>query len=301
MRRAICCILPVVMAVALAAAVPAWSQTPSSSAGVVEGTGTHFEVTDSEYLNITLDSSELVTVSLTSVPDSITLSVEAAEGAAEAQLYWSGFEPDTEYHLYQDNFHNHFPFVTDASGGYTYVQDLTSPHLVIIQPDPSTIFLDSSGWSKPVGTWDPATKVATLTTDVSETIEVDASGITLDGSGHSSTQSTGSRGVFINGAGSGMSGITVKNLSVSGYGTGIDVNNASAITLSGDTISGCTTGVSLSNTTQSFISGNTISSCTTKQGNGIGIQVGNGCTGNLIAGNAIIKQRHRAQLHHRAR
>jgi len=51
--------------------------------GSVEGTGVHFEVMDSEYLNITLDSTEEISVTLESIPEMVTIHVESASGATE--------------------------------------------------------------------------------------------------------------------------------------------------------------------------------------------------------------------------
>jgi parallel beta-helix repeat protein len=282
MRSSVCRLL-LVVAIALATAAPVWAQALASPPGVVEGTGTHFEITDSEYLNTTLDSSEPVTVMLESVPRAVTLHIEAAEGAAAAQLTLSGFEPDTEYHLYQDDYHNHTPFTTDDSGSYTYLQDLASPHLVMIQPYPSTIFLNNSGWSQAgIGTWDPATKTGTLTTDVAETIQIDDSGITLDGHGHVSATTTLTRGVFVKGN---VTGVTVRNLTIAGYTYGIDMgNNCSALTLSGNWISSCTKGISVFKCDHSIITGNTVSSCST----GIDIQTDRNAIGNTVYCNSFL-------------
>ncbi|MBI5147830.1 MAG: hypothetical protein HZA37_01615, partial [Parcubacteria group bacterium] len=46
--------------------------------GATEGEGTHFEITDSEYLNITLDSSETIKLSMESIPEMITMMIDPA-------------------------------------------------------------------------------------------------------------------------------------------------------------------------------------------------------------------------------
>ena len=61
--------------------------------GTVEGVGVQFDVTDSAYLNVSLASTELVSVYLSSVPSVIELRVEAADGALAAQLTLSGLVP----------------------------------------------------------------------------------------------------------------------------------------------------------------------------------------------------------------
>ena len=114
--------------------------------GIVEGTGTHFEIADSEYLNLILDSSESVTVRIESIPEIITINIESDSPASAAEITISGFEPETTYHKYEDDFHNHEVFTTDSDGKYKYRQILKQPYIVFIQPRPSTIFLDNDGW-----------------------------------------------------------------------------------------------------------------------------------------------------------
>jgi parallel beta-helix repeat protein len=263
--------------------------TPGPAA--VEGTGTHFEVTDSDYLNITLDSSELVTVVLESVPRAVTLHIEAADRAATTELTLGGFGPDTEYHLYEDDYHNHTPFTTDGSGSYTYLQDLASAHLVMIQPYPSTIFLSNSGWSRTgIGAWDPATKTGTLTTDVSETIQIDDSGIVLDGNGHVSATTTATRGVFVKGN---VTGVVVRNLTITGYTYGVDTgNNCHSLTVSGNWISDCTKGISLFKCDHSAITSNTVSFCST----GIDCQTDRNAIGNAIYWNCLLGNSQQASV-----
>ncbi|MBI4690146.1 MAG: hypothetical protein HY754_07755 [Nitrospirae bacterium] len=81
--------------------------------GTVEGTGTHFEVTDSEYLNVTLDSSETIALRLESIPDMIIMNIESASDAASTQINISGFQPSTKYYKYEDGYHNLIEFTSD--------------------------------------------------------------------------------------------------------------------------------------------------------------------------------------------
>ena len=153
--------------------------------GIVEGTRTYFEVADSNYIDITFESTEPVHLRLESVPQMVIMDIERAEDADSTQITLGGFEPNTTYYKYEDSYHNLTEFTTNESGSYSYVQDLTERHLVFIQPSRSTIFLSDSGWSVPaVGSWDSVTKTGTLTQNVSETIQIDSDGITLDGDGN---------------------------------------------------------------------------------------------------------------------
>ena len=198
--------------------------------GTVEGAGTYFDVNDSDYLNIAVQSTEPVRLSLESVPEVVTMCIEAAEGATSTQLTLSGFEPLTTYYRYQDNYHNVTPFTTDAAGSCSYVQALSGPHLVFFRESPGTKYIPSD---TSIGTWNPLNRVYTLTTDVYETIQIDEDDLTLDGDGHSVTQisSGGTHGVFL----SGRTGVTVKNLNVTKYNYGIYLYSSNNCTLANNT------------------------------------------------------------------
>ena len=145
--------------------------------GTTEGTGIHFEITDSEYLNIVLDSTEKINLRMESMPEMLTMEIgPVSSSTPSAQIALSGFEPSTTYYKYQDDYHNLIKFTTDENGGYSYTQDLSESHLVFIQPRKSTKFIkdDSTGGDcSSIGNWDNATKTCILTTDVNETIQID--------------------------------------------------------------------------------------------------------------------------------
>ena len=247
--------------------------------GTVEGTGTYFEVTDSNYLNITLESSEPVNLRLESVPEMIVMDVNATNEAASTQITLTGFTPSTTYYKYEDDYHNGAAFTTDGSGSYTYTQDLSAPHLVFIQPGASTIFLSDSGWSDPtVGTWDPGTKTGTLTQDVYETIQIDSDDITLDGAGHTVTGS--GFGVYLP---SGRTAVTIKDINVRGFGYGIYLYYSSGNTLTANTASNNSFGILLFFSSGNTLTGNTASN----NGNGILLydSSGNTLTGNTASNN----------------
>ncbi len=254
--------------------MPAEPQMPTMP-GRLEGTGTHFELTDSPYLNITLDSSQPVKLVLESVPEMVTMHLESASGAASTEITLGGFLPSTTYHKYEDDYHNYTPFTTDDSGKYAYTQDLSQAHLVFIQPRASTIFLSSTGWSKPVGTWDAATKTGTLTQDVTETIQIDSNGITLDGNGHYVTGASTGIGVYLYG----RTGITIKNLNVRQFSYGIRLYSSSSNTLTGNTASNKYYGIVLAQS-----SSNTLTSNTANLNGRHGINLGNSSS-NTLTGN----------------
>ncbi len=225
--------------------------------GVIKGTGNYFEINDSDYLNITFESSEPVHLRLESAPQMVVMEIEAAGEITSTLITLTGFEPLTTYYKYQDDYHNLTEFITNESGSYTYTQDLTERRLVFIQPEPSTIFLSDSGWSDPtVGDWDPVTKTGTLTQDVYETIQIDSDGITLDGAGYKTvTGVPWGYGVFLNQ----KSNVTIKNITVEGFPIGIFIhNNSSNTTLTDNTVASGGTGIHLNYSSNTIWTGNTM-------------------------------------------
>jgi parallel beta-helix repeat protein len=262
--------------VVFTASVPAQAELNDPlSPGTVEGTGTYFEVTDSEYLNITLESSEPVTLILESVPEMIMMHIEAADVATSTQITLAGFEPSTTYYKYEDDYHNLETLTTDGDGSCSYVQDLSEVHLVFIQPNASTIYIpgDTS-----VGTWDSLTRTYTLTTDVYETIQIDEDNMTLDGAGHTVTgpdTSTSGYGVYLNT----RTSVTIKNVNVEGFSWGIFLNYSSNSTLTDNTSSNNYGGICLSSSNGNTLTGNTASN------NVSGIRIGISSNNNTLTGN----------------
>jgi hypothetical protein len=68
--------------------------------GQLEANGTHFELNNSESLNITLISSEPVKLVLESIPRIVTLHLESISGATSTQIIMSGFAPLTAYNKF---------------------------------------------------------------------------------------------------------------------------------------------------------------------------------------------------------
>jgi parallel beta-helix repeat protein len=203
-----------------------WEPRPP---GTIEGTGTYFEVTDSDYLNITFESSDPVHLILESVPDMVVMEIETTAGANFTEIALGGFEPSTTYYKYQDDYHIGEAFTTDEDGSYAYMQDLTVPHFVFIQSQPGTIFVPSD---TSIGTWDPATRTYTLTTDVyKETIQIDEDNLTLDGAGHTIAGGYTGRGVLL----PERTGVTVKNLNIQKFSYGITFLEGGNNTLIGNT------------------------------------------------------------------
>ncbi|MGQ9644395.1 MAG: hypothetical protein ACUVT3_11105, partial [Ignavibacterium sp.] len=88
--------------------------------GRAEGTGTYFEIKDSEYLNISLKNSQEIKVILESIPRMISLNIESAtKDINSTNLMIEGLEPSKTYYKYQDSYKNEAVFVSDENGSYS--------------------------------------------------------------------------------------------------------------------------------------------------------------------------------------
>jgi parallel beta-helix repeat protein len=223
-------------------------QLPESveTSGRVDGSGTYFEITNSAYLDVSLESTAEIKLTLESVPQVVTIRVKSAAGAASTQITLGGLLPSTTYYKYEDDFHNIEVFTTDSAGTHVFIQDLTNSHIIFIQPRPSTYFIsdDAGGGDcagKSIGSWDPETKTCTLTRDLDQTIQIDSDDITLDGAGHRLVASTGSNGIFL----SKRKNVTIKNLTIEQFSYGICLFQSKNNKLSDNTLSGNDRGIYL--------------------------------------------------------
>ncbi|MHC4693158.1 MAG: right-handed parallel beta-helix repeat-containing protein, partial [Planctomycetota bacterium] len=223
------------------------------TAGRIEGSGTHFELTDSDYLDITLKSSSSVHLMLESVPEMVVMNLEASEPATSTRITLNGLLASTTYYKYEDNFHNAEAITTDNNGSYAYIQDLTKPHLVLIKPRPSTKYIpgDTS-----IGTWDAANRIYTLSTHVYETIQIDEDNLILNGAGYTVTGDGSGCGIYL----SGRDGVTVRNLTVAGFSYGIQLYNSSGnVVEENNTSSNSRYGIFLTNSNDNTVTSNTAS------------------------------------------
>jgi parallel beta-helix repeat protein len=280
-------------------------ELPKIQAGIVEDTSKHFSITDSEYLNVTLDSTETIKLKMESIPEMVTLMIEPSFVSSSTQVTLTGFKPNTTYYLYQDNYHNLTELTTDESGTFSYLQDISTFHIVFIQPRHSTRFIadDATGGDcakaiDPIGVWNATTKTCTLTVDLMETIQIDSHNITLDGNGHTLTGYNTGKGIYFEH----KSGVVVKNLIIKNFSVGINFVYASNTTLENNTTSNnqygmYATGGSNNKIRANFLSNNNIDFCSawfdgnfltnnTFTNNGAGIFLG-GSSRNILKDNSI--------------
>jgi len=119
-----------------------------------------------------------------------------------------------------------------------------------------------------VGSWDAQTRIYTLTQNVTEGLNIVEDSLTLDGNGHSvmGTGVLNSKGISLEFCRS----VTVKNLTVEGFTTGIRLYNYHVSdenkrkgynTIKDNTISSCGAGINIGASNLNTINNNTVSTC----------------------------------------
>ena len=275
-----------VLEIASVTVMSAKGTTESDIFNFVNAVGNYFEVTRSPYLNITLASTEIVHVTLESIPGLVSFLIESNSSAVSTVLTLGGFEASTTYYLYQDGDFIE-TFTTDSSGGYTFTQDISQGHHVFIQERPSTVYINSDG------SVDPSTasisvvgNLYTFTADIYETIQVNKSNIVIDGNGYMLQGSGSGYGFYLRG---GISGVTITNTVIKGWSVGVGIVELPypPEPLVGNNIIGQNTiadnyrGIELWYNGHNEVSGNTISN-----NNELGIMLGESPY-NMISGNLI--------------
>ncbi|HEY4496976.1 MAG TPA: hypothetical protein VI432_02410, partial [Candidatus Paceibacterota bacterium] len=115
--------------------------------GGQQGISDVFNVVDSGFLDISINSSETVHMRIESVPNMIVMDIEASPYTESTEITINNLLPLTKYYKYEDSHRDLEIITTDENGLYFYVQDLKSPHLVFIKTLPSTKYIkdDSTG------------------------------------------------------------------------------------------------------------------------------------------------------------
>ena len=193
--------------------------------GIVEGTGKVFEVRDSDYLDITMESSEEIKARVESIPGMIIIIIDKSEFYSSTDIFLSGLSPDYLYHKYEDDYHNYSPAESDGHGKLSFRQDTTQNHIIFLQTGKSTKYItdDATGGScEAIGAWDNSTKTCTLEMNIREAIQIEGDNITLDGNGHSIDGPGYGNGVYLRY----RKGVTIKNLRISNFSQNIYLNSS---------------------------------------------------------------------------
>ena len=187
--------------------------------GRIEGKGTHFEIKDSNYLNITLESEKEIEVVLESIPRMVSLNIASSTDAISTNLTISGLEPNKTYYKYQDSYKNKAVFSSDENGSYQWHQDLTQPHHIWFQEKSGTIYipLDLAEEKPSPYVCNFNTGICTLTQDINESVEITANDITLDCKGYKIIGNNFGFGVYVYN----KSGVIIKNCTITNFSYGI--------------------------------------------------------------------------------
>lgn len=183
--------------------------------GRIEGTGKHFEIKDSQYLNITLESSEEINLILESIPRIISLHISSSTSATFTNLIIRNLEPNKTYYKYQNSYKNEIEFVSDENGNYSWTQDLTRSHHIWIQEEKGTIFLPED--CTEYGDWNEETRTCILKQDIKESVEITTSTITLDCNNFSISGSGKGVGILV----LEKNNVTIQNCNITNFGRGI--------------------------------------------------------------------------------
>ncbi|MFA5795511.1 MAG: putative Ig domain-containing protein [Candidatus Brocadiia bacterium] len=183
-----------------------------------EATGTEFILSDNPVSSgLKITSSAEIKLSVNAVTNTISIHIQPVQqtgGPATADMTISGLDPfyssvtDT-YYCYQDGYLARKFNITDTV--HSWVQDISAGHHVYILPRKSTLYI---------------TQNTVLTQDLYDNIVVAADNITIDGNGHCITSPYSSLntgyGIYLNG----RTGVTIKNIDIYSFQTGIYMENS---------------------------------------------------------------------------
>jgi len=225
--------------------------------GRIQGKGTYFEIKDSKYLNVSLFSEKEIEVSLESIPRMVSLILSSSTDTTTT-LTLKGFQPNKKYYKYEDSYKNGIEILTDETGSYTWLQDLSKPHHVWFQEEKGTIFLPED--CSTYGSWNETERICKLNQNVTTSIEISTSSMILDCQGHSITgelyfgSSKSVYGVYLNS----LEKITIKNCVINNFIYGIYIHRSSYNTISTNKITNNGHGIGIFYSTHNIVSGNTI-------------------------------------------
>ncbi len=195
-------------------------------------TGTFFETNISADRNVAVTSNEPLTMKLGAAMDAVDMMIESQTSPVTLSI--TGLLPDMTYYHYTGNFHIISQFMTDSSGSYSWSQELDGLTHVWMQTHPSTKYLNSTGGDcSSFGTWNASTLTCTMTTNLSQTVQIDSNGITLDCVGNNITgpNTYPSIGILV----SGRNNTNIKNCKILKFWMDIRIEGSNFTTVSDGT------------------------------------------------------------------
>lgn len=152
----------------------------SKESKVIRDTGRYFEIKKKDGSIITVTSSEDISVNIRSTKNALKIRIDASKDIKSSEIAITGLAKTV--YKYLDNNNEYQKLVADNEGKLIFNNDLSRSHNINLKLRPSTYILSESGWTPAgVGTWNPITRVATLTTEGNETIRIETSNVKLNG------------------------------------------------------------------------------------------------------------------------
>lgn len=253
--------------------------------GFISKKGKYFEIKKEDGSLVTLSSSEEIEIIINYSLMIITIDIRRSMEAKTTEITINGFF-DT-IHKYEDHYDNYEKLTADESKNIKFTQDISTNHLIFLNANPSTYYLDENGWSDgSIGTWNPNTRVAKLIKDITQTIEIRTNYVKLDGLRAGNIKSKidginlGMNGIYVNG----YQNISISNIEILNCNAGILINNSDNISISNNIIRSNNMGINiLSNNRSINIKENLI-----ENNNNFGIYVQMFNTNVVIEKNSII-------------
>ena len=249
--------------------------------GQTSGIKTIFQVTDSDYLNITIQSTVVIEATVQSAPKVVSVVIQP-NAVPSTQLTFFGFIPNKTYYRYDNSFKNETVFNTDNTGSFGFTQNISQGHHVWIQEIQGTKFIEDNatgGNCTLIGNWDNTTKTCVLNQDLTDNIEIVSNGITLDCDGHQLSDGFAwtSFAVLLNN----RTNVTVKNCTINNATNAINASFSDNNTFINNTTSGNSTSFRILSSDNNTISNNTSSA------NGQGVALSSFSQNNTVTNNNI--------------
>lgn len=238
---------------------------------ILRSTGINFEAIDKDGSKITMDSTAEVIVTMKYADKRSMIFIEKSQSKeaknppqgksldnlpTSTEITISGLKTGDIYHKYEDNYYNHMELTVNEEGKVTYRQDLLKPHVVFLQPMPTSYYiLTECGWKDEAGVdasnycvWNPLKRKAGFTTDIDRTIVIDVDDVKLDGMRPDDVKTkiiaTSDPGIYIYG----RQDIVIENLDIENCNDGIYLESCRNINIKRNKIANnINTGILLDN------------------------------------------------------
>jgi parallel beta-helix repeat protein len=136
---------------AVAVSMPVLAQEPlplDNPPGLVSGEGTEFVATLGDSVSFTITTEESIIASIHAfTTQSLEICLEGSDGVEATQITISGLPPESSLLFSEDDLRNDSRITVDEFGVYSWYQDLTEPHIILLKPEPSTWYLGDTGWT----------------------------------------------------------------------------------------------------------------------------------------------------------